>query len=121
MSKKEGAGGVANALTGLAMHPITYALYGSTSNTNTTKPGWLVGVDANTGLVTPIGRFGSKGSSTLSDITFAPDGTLYGWHAADHHQPCTVNLPTGAASFFGPFLEEFGGSALANRASDGEG
>jgi hypothetical protein len=104
-------------LTGLAFNPITGVLYGSTSNGSPTAPGSLVTVNPATVRVTVIGGF-SVPNSTMADLTFAPNGTLFGWESAGTHHLASVNLTTGAATLIGPGLGAglFGGEGLAARA-----
>jgi hypothetical protein len=110
----EDAAGDPYGLTGLAFHPTSGVLYGSTSNASPTARGHLVTVDPATGLVTDIGSF-STISSTLSDITFTPDGTLYGWEAAGLHSLYSIDLLTGVATLVGLSTVGggFGGGGLA--------
>ena len=100
------------ALTGLAVHPHTGVLYGSTSTNSPASPGNLVTVNKTTGAVTVIGPFG-LGGDTLADITFDAFGRLFGADsgAGDLY---TVNLATGAATLVGitPIVP-FGGFGIA--------
>jgi hypothetical protein len=104
-------GPIGFAVTGLAVRPTTGDLYGSTAN-QSNDAGSLIRVDKATGLGTLIGPYGING--TLVDLTFAGDGTLYGWG-----QPTRVlhrvNLLTGHATRVGTFNIGFGtfGSGIA--------
>jgi hypothetical protein len=101
-------------LTGLAFQPGTGTLYGATINAGGAHPGSLVTVNPATGLVTFIGSF-TPGA--MSDITFAPNGTLYGWHAFGDHSLYTINPATGAASLTSAATSPnpgFGGGGLAS-------
>lgn len=97
-------------MTGLAVHPITGDMYGTVN----VGFGWscdpncdsvLYSIDANTGAATAIGNTGYY----ISDITFGPSGTLFGWARGEGVCPsCTVpddlltiDLATGAASVVG--------------------
>lgn len=106
-------------LTGLAFDPVSGVLYGSTANASPTAPGSLVTVDPATALVTLIGDFAGI-ASTMSDITFISDGTLYGLAAADQHQLYTIDPATGIVTLVGPAggLSHFGGGSLAARPGD---
>ena len=105
-------GPIGFAVTGLAVHPITGDLYGSTANLDENSAGSLIRVDKATGHGTLIGSYGITG--TLTDLTFTSDGTLYGWG-----QPTRVlqrvNLITGRATRVGTFNINFStfGSGIA--------
>jgi len=101
-------------VTGLAIHPQTGVMYGVT----TENPPRLVTIDPTTGNAAAVGFLGSF---PVPDITFAADGTLYGWQkgvgagivtppanasgrTALANPPgglVTIDLTTGAASFVG--------------------
>src|SRR5262245_33059555 len=70
-------GPIGFAVTGLAVHPGTGVLYGSTS-TGDAQGGSLITINKTTGKGTLVGSFG-LGGFTLPDLTFTSDGTLYGW------------------------------------------
>ncbi|MGH7340897.1 MAG: hypothetical protein ACREKH_10450, partial [Candidatus Rokuibacteriota bacterium] len=93
-------GPIGFALTGLAVHPLTGVLYGSTAMLDATAPRSLVQVDKVTGQGTLIGSFGVP-SHTMADLTFGPDGTLYGWAEASLDDLHTINLTTGQATRVG--------------------
>jgi hypothetical protein len=97
------SGGHHYGLTGLAFHPTTGVLYGSTARKSPTSPGHLVIVNPATALVTDVGSFGVSGSpGTFADITFDPTtGTLYGQHAPGDDWLYTINLTTGTATKVG--------------------
>jgi len=105
------------AITGLAFHPTTRVLYGSTANTavgdQTIPTGALITVSTTTGLSTLVGSFG-LGSGTLADLAFDPvTGTLYGWSTGSGGDLYTVNLTTGAATLVGESgLSLSGGNGL---------
>lgn len=67
-------------ITGLAFHPTTGALYGVTGNEYSPSR-QLVTIDLVTAVGTVVGTIGTLSGQIASDITFAPDGTLYGWTA----------------------------------------
>lgn len=89
-------GNTGHGLTGLAFHPTSGVLYGSTSNQSPLNLRSLVTVNPANGVTTLVGGFGI-GADTLSDIAFDSTGTLYGY-AAGSHKLYTVNLGTGAAT-----------------------
>ena len=68
-------GPIGFAVTGLAVHPITGVLYGSTGNASPTSPRSLITIDKATGAGTVVGSFGIP-SHTMPDLTFTSDGTL---------------------------------------------
>ena len=113
------AAGSPYGLTGLAFNPVSGVLYGSTANASPTARGSLVTVDPATALVTLIGDFAGI-TSTMSDITFISDGTLYGLAAADQHQLYTIDPVTGIVTLVGPAggFSHFGGGSLAARPGD---
>lgn len=95
-------------ITGLAFHPTTGVLYGSTGNSNSATAGMLVSINPATGLVTPIGAFnaGPTNSSgtpaTMADIGFDPStGTLYGVGSIGGPQLYSINPATGQATVIG--------------------
>ncbi len=100
-------------LTGLAFHPITGILYGSSNNTSPTNPQSLVIVDPLTGLVTLVGSFGQS-FQTMADLTFTPDGTLYGWLESNDDDLYSINLATGQATSVGESGLSTYGSGLAS-------
>lgn len=104
------------AITGIAFDPFTGILYGSTSNNSTTARQSLVTINPLTALVTLVGGYG-QGSQTMADLTFAPDGTLYGWLEASSDDLYTINTATGAATSVGESgLNTYGSGLAANAA-----
>jgi Repeat of unknown function (DUF6923) len=98
------------AVTGLAFHPVTGVLYGSTATTDiagsTLDICHLITIDPLTGNGTDIGSFGLSDTSnegcTLADLTFDPTtNILYGWRSRREGDLYTVNLQTGAATKVG--------------------
>ena len=63
-----------NHVTAISVHPTTGVLYGVT-NGPTFGTGSLLEIDRSTGVATPVGP---TGPHQIPDISFAPDGTLYG-------------------------------------------
>jgi hypothetical protein len=88
-------GPIGYAVTGLAVHPTTGVLYGSTSNNSAASPGSLITINKTTGAGTLVGSFGSA-NQTMADLTFTSDGTLYGWLEPSTDDLHTINLTTGA-------------------------
>ena len=93
-------GPIGFAVTGLAVHPTTGILYGSTAQLSANAPRSLITIDKGTGLGTLVGSFGVPGH-TMADLTFGPDGTLYGWAEPDIDDLHRVDLTTGQATRVG--------------------
>jgi hypothetical protein len=95
-------GGGAIGITGLAFDPLNGTLYGVTvrdiSGGNTVSAS-LVTIDPATGLATVIGSVGSN--QAIGDISFASNGTLYGWEARSPFSLATISLTTGVATTVG--------------------
>src|SRR6266545_6108079 len=89
-------------ITGLAFHPVSGVLYGSTGNAFTNTAAKLVTINPNTGLVTVIGPFnvGNAGKpSTMADLAFDPvTGILYGIGSIGGPQLYSINIATGQAT-----------------------
>lgn len=110
-------GPIGYAVTGLAVHPATGVLYGSTSNNSTACPGCLITINKATGAGTVVGSFGFTGQ-TMADLTFTSDGTLYGWLEASADDLFSINLATGAATVVGDSgLSTFGSGLAADAAN----
>ena len=87
---------------GLAFQPGTGTLYGATSSDSPNSPDSLVTINPATGQVTVIGPSGD--SNPYTDISFAPNGTLYGWLIGSGGTTASVaaiNLMTGAGTSLG--------------------
>lgn len=113
-------------ITGLAVHPITRVLYGSTTNASPNLPGRLVTIDPTTAAVTVVGPFnppgppttsctsGAGGPPTMQDLEFRADGTLFGFC---NQTLFVINPATGQATPIGtdPYTStsDFGGGGLA--------
>jgi hypothetical protein len=102
-------------VTGLAFQPGTGVLFGSTSNNSPTSPHAIVTINPANGLVTFVGT--ASPTDALSDITFTPDGRLWGWPESSVKKLVSVNTSTGTATALGPGLVTLGGSGLASDAS----
>jgi hypothetical protein len=94
-------------ITGLAFHPQTGVLYGSTGNNPAETAALLVTIDPMTALVTVIGTFntGEENSSgtpaTMADIGFDRRGNLYGVASIGGPQLYSINLATAQATVIG--------------------
>jgi hypothetical protein len=94
-------------ITGLAFHPVTGVLYGSTGNNPDTTAGLFVRINPATALVTVIGPFnaGPTNSSgtpaTMADLAFDGGGNLYGIGSIGGPQLYSINIATGQATVIG--------------------
>jgi hypothetical protein len=94
-------------ITGMAFHPTTGVLYGSTGNNPSSTAGTFVSIDPATALVTVIGLFNagptnSGGTpSTMGDIAFDAAGNLYGVGTIGGPQLYSINIATGQATVIG--------------------
>lgn len=99
------SGGTNYPVTGLAFHPLTGVLYGSTASANANTRARLVTINPQTALVTVIGPFNvgnSNGSpATMTDIAFDKNGNLFGISTADGPHLCSINLTNGKATYVG--------------------
>ena len=66
-------GPIGFSVTGLAVHPTTGVLFGSTGNASPIYPGSLITINKTTGAGTLVGSFGIQGK-TMTDLTFTSDG-----------------------------------------------
>jgi len=108
-------GDTGESITGLDFHPDTGVLYGTTTpNSNTGSS--LITIDPTSGAVSVIGPHGVD--EAMTDLTFAPDGTLYGWAEASSDDVVTIDITTGAATLVGEAGVNSGGCAL-DMAPDG--
>ncbi|EDN69267.1 conserved hypothetical protein [Beggiatoa sp. PS] len=83
---------IAYDLEALDNHPQTAELFAA-SGKDTDKPGYLYTVDKTTGGLTEIGPMGFK---EIDGISFAPDGTLWGWASSDGL--VTIDTQSGQAT-----------------------
>jgi hypothetical protein len=98
-------------VTGLAFHPTTGVLYGSTGNNNPSladTDARLVTINPANGLVTVIGSFNagptntSGNPATMADIGFDAAGNLYGVASIGGPNLYSINVVTGQATLVGP-------------------
>jgi hypothetical protein len=108
-------GDTGESITGLDFHPSTGILYGTTTP-NSRFGSALITIDPATGAVTVIGPHGVD--KAVIDLTFAPDGTLYGWAEKDVDSVVTINIATGEATLIAHASVESGGCAF-DMAPDG--
>lgn len=94
-------------ITGLAVHPTTGVLYGSSGNSNAATQAKLVTINPATALVTVIGSFNagpvnSSGSpATMADIDFDSAGNLFGVGSIGGPQLYSINTLTAQATVIG--------------------
>jgi hypothetical protein len=111
---KDGSGNV-YSLTGMDFQPGTHVLFGSTSNNSTTHPHSIVTINPATGLVTFVGQATTAGP--IADITFTPNGNLWGWWEPNQDRLVSINTTSGAATALGNnFLNTFGSAIASNSA-----
>jgi WD40 repeat protein len=88
-------GPIGFAVTGLAFHPTTGVLYGTTGAEN--DPPALITINTTTGAGTLVGN---NTCGPIADITFRNDGTLFGWTECNDRL-VTVNTATGIETEIG--------------------
>jgi hypothetical protein len=96
------AGNTGAAIVGIAEDPTTGILYGVSSRDDPRAPGFLFTIDQVTGAATQIGDLVPPATNLteVSDITFTPDGTLYGWQETAEDL-VTIDKTTGLATVVG--------------------
>ena len=101
------AGNTNYPITGLAFHPITGVLYGSTGNAGAVDAK-LVTINPVTALVAVIGNFNTGLTNaggtpaTMADIDFDSSGNLYGVASIGGPSLFSINTTTGQATLVGP-------------------
>ena len=112
-------------ITGLAFHPLTGMLYGSTGNNPTATAARLVTINPVSGLVTVIGSFNAGPvntggtPATMADIAFDSAGNLFGIGSIGGPQLYSINIDTGQATVIGSTgLTSTTGGGLAISAAD---
>lgn len=94
-------------ITGLAFHPTTGVLYGSTGNNPVATAAQLVSIDPATAFVTVIGSFNagpvntSGTPATMADLAFDAAGNLYGIGSIGGPQLYSINTATAQATVIG--------------------
>jgi len=98
-------GGSNYGITGMAFHPTTGVLYGSSANADPLTAAKLVTINPATGEVTLIGLFnaGNVGTkpATMTDLAFDANGNLYGVGSVGGPQLFSIDLVTGKATQIG--------------------
>lgn len=94
-------------ITGLAFHPTTGVLYGSTGNNPAATGALLVTINPSTAQVTVVGAFNagpvnsSGNPATMADLSFDSAGKLYGVGSIGGPQLYSINTATGQATVIG--------------------
>ncbi|HEY3393608.1 MAG TPA: PEP-CTERM sorting domain-containing protein [Lacipirellulaceae bacterium] len=94
-------------ITGLAFHPTTGVLYGSTGNNPVATAGRFVAINPATAQVTAIGPFNagpvndSGTPATMTDLAFDSAGNLFGVASIGGPQLYSINIATGQATVIG--------------------
>ena len=100
-------GPIGFAVTGMAFHPGTGVLYGTTGAE--IDPPALIQINTATGAGTLIGN---NTNGPIADITFRADGTLFGW-TEDTDDLVTVNIATGVETVVSDSGISTAGSGIA--------
>jgi hypothetical protein len=111
-------GDIGFAVTGLAIHPVTGVMYGSTGRKSVASPNSLITINKVTGAGTVVGPYATGNNETMADLTFTSDGTLYGWLEPNTDSLYTINTATGAATLVGDSGLSTFGSGLAASSSN---
>lgn len=109
----ESIGDIGYAVTGLAVDPVTGELFGSTGGSDPSRPGVLISIDWVSGAGTVIGEIVPGASQPAADISFSPDGTLYGWQEASEDDLTIIDINTGEGTIVGNSGLSTYGSGLA--------
>ncbi len=94
-------------ITGLAFHPTTGVLYGSTGNNPAATAGRFVAINPATAQVTLIGPFNAGPTNdegtpaTMTDLAFDSVGNLFGVASIGGPQLYSINIATGQATVIG--------------------
>lgn len=101
------------AVTGLAFHPQTGVLYGSSGASDTATRARLLTIDPATAKVTVVGLFNAL-DATMADIAFDSTGLLYGVASKNGPDLYSVDQTTGQATQIGDtFLSSTSGGGIA--------
>jgi hypothetical protein len=109
-------GPIGFSVTGLAVDPTHGTLYGSTGRATAggaPNPGSLIKINRTTGAGTLIGDL-RPDTETAGDLTFTPDGVLYGFLVPSSLDLATIDKTSGAASIVGDSGLSTVGSGLAS-------
>jgi hypothetical protein len=110
------AAGTNYPITGMAFHPVSKVLYGSTGNNPEATASLLVTINPQTARVNVIGNFnpGNPGSrdATMTDLAFDSGGNLYGVGSVGGPQLYSINPVTAQAT-------QIGGTGLTSTTGGG--
>jgi len=95
-------------LTAMAFHPRTHVLYGITIGINDSTRARLLTIDPSNAEARIVARL----SKPLSDISFSPDGRLFGW-TANTGQLAVVDITNGNVTTLGETVGAPLGAAFA--------
>jgi hypothetical protein len=98
-------------ITALAFHPVTGVLYG-VSGSEYSPSRQLLTINTSTASATSLGTIGTSNTQNVSDISFASDGTLYGWTTRGGPL-VSLNLSTAARTVLGTATNGTQGNGLA--------
>jgi len=98
-------------VTGLAFQPGTGILFGVTGSEYSPSR-VLMTIDLQTAQAVAVGTVGTVRLENASDISFAGDGTLYGWNVRGGPL-LTIDPGTAARTVIGSALNDTGGNGLA--------
>jgi hypothetical protein len=106
-------GPIGLSVTGLALDPSTGTLYGVTGNEDAIAADHLITINRTTGAGTDVGVVGP----VVNDITFTPDGTLFGF-SRSAKALVAIDKTTGAGTVVGPsgISNPFGNGLASNAA-----
>jgi hypothetical protein len=105
-SALQSIGPIGFSVTGLAVDPADGTLYGSTGREpsgGAPNPGSLIKINRTTGAGTLVGDL-RPDTDTAGDLTFTPDGALFGWLvgvSGNSNNLVTIDKASGAASVVG--------------------
>jgi DNA-binding beta-propeller fold protein YncE len=113
-------GPIGFGVTGLAIDPTTGTLYGATGrNTGAgtgPNPVSLIRINRTTGAGSLVGKF-RPDNEGAADLTFTPDGTLYGWLEPNTDDLIRIDKATGVATVVGDSgLDTYGSGIASNSA-----
>ena len=101
------ASGTNYPITGLAYHPVTKVLYGSTGNNPAATAALLVTINPGNARVSVVGPYNagptntSGTPATMADLSFDAAGNLYGIGSIGGPQLYSINTATGQATAVG--------------------
>jgi hypothetical protein len=109
------ANNVNYAVTGLAFHPTTGVLYGSSASSDAATASRLLIIDPATAKVTVVGLYNANAASaTMADISFDSSGNLYGVASKSGPNLFSVDTTTAQATQIGnTFLTSTSGGGIA--------